>query len=85
MEPTLHAGDLVLVDTRARPAEGDVICARHPLDAQTQVIKRVAYIDGSHLFLRSDNPDAPGAADSNRFGLVELSSVIGVVTSVIRG
>lgn len=84
MEPTLNAGDVVFVDPRAIPVDGDVVCAQHPNASATQLIKRVAFIEDGRLFLTSDNAHAEGATDSNRFGLIEPTEVRGVVTGVLR-
>ena len=84
MHPTLSAGDVVFVDTRAKVEVNDVVCARHPQDPSIVIIKRVGFSDeNGHLFLLSDNPHAPDAADSNRFGRVAPVGVEGVVTSVL--
>lgn len=85
MEPTLNAGDVVFVDPRAIPVDGDVVCAQHPNAASTHLIKRVAFVEDDHLFLTSDNAHAEGATDSNRFGLIEPAGILGVVTGVLRG
>lgn len=84
MHPTLFAGDVVFVDTRATVDVNDVVCARHPYDPSLVIIKRVGFTDeNGQLFLLSDNPDAADAADSNRFGRVAPDRVEGVVTSVL--
>ncbi len=84
MHPTLFAGDVVFVDTRAEVDVNDVVCARHPYDPSVVVIKRVGFTDeDGQLFLLSDNPHATDAADSNRFGRISPDQVEGVVTSVL--
>ena len=84
MKPTLTAGDVVFVDTRASIGENDIVCARHPHDPSLVIIKRVGFTDeNGQLFLMSDNPHAADAADSNRFGRVGPDRVEGVVTSVL--
>jgi len=85
MKPTLTAGDVVFVDTRAPIDENDIVCARHPDDPSLVIIKRVGFTDeDGQLFLLSDNPFADDAADSNRFGRVTPDRVEGVVTSVLH-
>ena len=81
--PTLAAGDVVLVDKRLRPHAGDVVVAVHPTKPDLRVVKRTLKVDASRCHLVSDNPTAPGAADSETFGPIELSAIIGCVTSVI--
>ena len=84
MKPTLTAGDVVFVDTRASIGENDIVCTRHPHDPSLVIIKRVGFTDeNGQLFLMSDNPHAADAADSNRFGRVAPDRVEGVVTSVL--
>ena len=84
MLPCLAPGQVVFAATDRPASASDVVCARHPNDPSTVVIKRVGFIENDgRLFLRSDNPSAEGAADSHRFGLVESSAILGVVTSVV--
>jgi phage repressor protein C with HTH and peptisase S24 domain len=77
MEPTLSAGDRLLVDYRGRPAVGAVVVARFA--DGTLVVKRVAEDRGGSWFLLSDDPDAPGAIDSRARGPVRDGDVLGVV------
>jgi phage repressor protein C with HTH and peptisase S24 domain len=56
MEPTLHQGDLTLIDeTRTRDFSGQVF-ALIDIDGMTR-LKRLDRIDQATLALRSDNPD----------------------------
>lgn len=85
MEPTLRAGQVVLVDERAVPTTGDVVVAVHPRRAGLKIIKRMA--DGSTgagWVLASDNAAEPNSEDSRTFGPVASSAIIGRVTSVVR-
>lgn len=85
MQPTLTAGDVVFVDTKAEIDENDIVCARHPNDPSLVIIKRVGFTDeDGRLFLLSDNPLAANAADSNQFGRVAPDTIEGVVTSVLQ-
>ena len=85
MYPTLSAGDVVFVNTRAPINENEIVCARHPHDPSIVVIKRVGFTDeDDQLFLLSDNPHAPDSADSNRFGRLSPDRVEGVVTSILQ-
>lgn len=84
MLPCLAPGQVVFAATDRPASASDVVCARHPYDPSTVVIKRVARIDDDgRLFLQSDNALAEGATDSSRFGMVEPFAILGVVTSVI--
>jgi len=86
MEPTLHAGEVIFVDTnaytRTPPAPGDIVVARHPQQPAIEIVKRVEFTDGG-VYLRSDNADESNASDSRRFGLVPLDHVLGRVSSKI--
>ncbi len=77
MEPALKDGDTVLVDPRAEPAPGDIVLARHPLEPDTRVLKRVDHItpDG-RLFLKGDGTVS---TDSRDFGALAPDQVLGVV------
>jgi nickel-type superoxide dismutase maturation protease len=87
MEPSLYAGDVVLIDRRAYredpPAELDLVVARHPQQPELEIIKRVEFIDESGVYLRSDNADAADAADSRRFGMIAFEQVVGRVTAKV--
>jgi len=86
MEPTLIAGDIVLVDARAyktsEPMSGDVVVALHPRKPDLQIVKRVGTADDElGLYLESDNRSEPDVQDSRTFGFVETDLLIGKVTS----
>ncbi len=85
MEPTLRAGQVVLVNRQADPQVGDVVVAMHPRRRGLKIIKRMA--DGSAgagWVLASDNAAEPNSEDSRTFGPVASSAIIGRVTSVVR-
>jgi len=89
MEPTLHAGDIVLVDNRAfltnSPMVGDVVLATHPRRADVEIVKRVSLVDAEMgCYLESDNRSEPDAQDSRTFGFVEPDLLVGKVTGTIR-
>jgi nickel-type superoxide dismutase maturation protease len=75
MEPTLHAGDWLLVRRRVRPGRpvrarpGQLVVARHPGRPGMLLVKRFARRDAAGWWLSSDNP-AAGAVDSRAFGPV---------------
>ncbi len=80
MEPTVGAGDWLLVDPDAyasrSPAPGDLDLAPDPREDDRLLIKRVASVDpDGSLRLAGDDPDH--STDSRAFGAVEPSSVVG--------
>lgn len=84
MEPFLKIGDEVLVDVTAYadqpPQKGDVVVARHPYERDTLIIKRVVAVgsDG-RCAVQGDNPTM--STDSRSFGSIEVSRIIGRITS----
>ncbi|MFV0260256.1 MAG: nickel-type superoxide dismutase maturation protease [Acidimicrobiales bacterium] len=82
MEPTLRAGEQVLVNDRAPARRGDVIVARHPERPDLVVVKRVAEVgDDGRITLVSDNPAA--GTDSRRWGPVAGDAALGRVVLVL--
>ena len=81
MQPTLSAGEEVLIDPRAyrsrTPRRGELVVAHHPQKYDLQIIKRIAAVqtDGRCL-LRGDNPDPSRSSDS----IVEPDLIRGRVT-----
>ena len=81
MEPTLWAGEFVLVDREAEPRVGDLVTAIHPDDETVTVVKRVsAWTDDDTCCLASDNP---AGIDSRRWGPVPEDRITGRVTIVL--
>jgi phage repressor protein C with HTH and peptisase S24 domain len=76
MEPTLRAGDRLVVRWRARPSVGDVAVVRLPGDLPLSV-KRIAYRDADGWWVERDNPRE--GVDSWALGAVEDFDVLGVV------
>ncbi len=82
MRPLLTAGDEVLVDPQAYrsqpPRLGDIVIARHPIQTDLQIIKRINAVreDGYYL-LHGDNSDP---TQSSAF-LVPEWLILGRVTS----
>ncbi len=76
MEPTLSAGDRVVV-VRRRPRVGDVVAVRQPADESRLVVKRVTERAGDSLWLLGDNPAR--STDSRQWGWVGRHRVAGVV------
>ena len=79
MLPTLHSGDCLLVVRTSRLHPGDIVVARHPREPGRLVVKRLAWETETGWWLVSDNPQAPGAADSFHFGAVPSADIVGRV------
>jgi nickel-type superoxide dismutase maturation protease len=81
MSPTLHDGDLVLVDTQAyrvtTPQVGELIAARPAALAGKAVVKRVTAVSEAGWMLRGDNPSE--SLDSRGFGPVTREQLLGAV------
>ncbi len=80
MEPTLSAGDWLLVDPDAydstAPGVGELILAPDPRDADRLLIKRVVAVDpDGSLWLAGDDPER--STDSRAFGAIDRASVVG--------
>ena len=80
MEPTLFAGDWLLVDPgayrRRAPRVGELAVARDPRDSVRVLIKRVARIEaGGALILAGDHP--AHADDGERIGRVDRAALLG--------
>ncbi len=80
MEPTLFAGDWLLVDPgayqRRPPRAGELAVARDPRSANRVIVKRVIASEADQrLTLAGDHP--AHADDAERIGAVEQSAVLG--------
>jgi nickel-type superoxide dismutase maturation protease len=79
MRPTLLPGDWLIARRTRRIRSGQVVLAWHPSRDGLLLVKRAARrVDGG-WWLASDNPLAPGAADSSRFGPVADEAIVGRV------
>ncbi len=79
MLPALRPGDWLIARRTRRIHPGQVVLAWHPSRAGLLLVKRAARrVDGG-WWLESDNPGAPGAADSSRFGPVLDEEIVGRV------
>lgn len=67
MYPTLSDCEVVLVDKQAEIRVGDIVVAKHPIEQDTELVKRVESInkDGNY-FLVGDNLE--NSNDSRHFG-----------------
>jgi nickel-type superoxide dismutase maturation protease len=79
MLPTLRPGDWLVARRTRRIRPGQVVLAWHPSRAGLLLVKRATRrVDGG-WWLESDNPRAPGASDSSRFGPVAEDDIVGWV------
>ena len=79
MRPTLLPGDWLIARRTRRIRPGQVVLAWHPSRDGLLLVKRAAWrVDGG-WWLASDNPLAPGATDSSRFGPVPEHKIVGRV------
>jgi len=80
MNPTLKDGEVVLVDRHARIEVGDIVIAKHPVEQQSEIVKRVGRInERGHYFLVGDNPE--DSNDSRHFGAVTREYIKGKVVA----
>ena len=80
MNPTLRDGEVVLVDRGAKIEIGDIVVARHPVEQNSEVVKRVETInERGHYFLVGDNPD--DSIDSRHYGAVTRAYIKGKVVA----
>jgi len=80
MNPTLKDGEVVLVDREAKIEVGDIVVARHPLEQNSDLVKRVERInERGHYFLIGDNLEESN--DSRYFGAVTKEYIKGKVVA----
>ena len=80
MNPTLKDGETVLVDRAAKIEVGDIVVAKHPIEQQSEIIKRVERItERGHYFLIGDNLE--DSNDSRHFGAVTREYIKGKVVA----
>lgn len=83
MLPGLKDGDELFIDEHAYsqtlPAEGDIVVAWHPRQADLKIIKRVSMVLDNGCWLVGDNPAA--STDSSKYGIFPFKRIIGKVTS----
>ena len=80
MNPTLGDGEVVLVDREAEIEVGDIVVAKHPVEQNGEVVKRVERInERGHYFLIGDNPD--DSIDSRHYGAVTREYIKGKVVA----
>lgn len=80
MNPTLKDGEVVLVNRDAKIETGDIVIAKHPIEQQSEIVKRVASInERGHYFLIGDNLE--DSSDSRHFGAVTQEYIRGKVVA----
>lgn len=80
MEPTLKAGDYVIVNKLSylfkKPSRGDIIVFKHPNNGRF-LIKRIAEVKDSEFLVLGDNKEF--STDSRHFGAIDRNLVVGKV------
>ena len=76
MEPSLSAGDRLLVHRTQRPRRGHVVAVRDPRDTTRVLVKRVVELNDDGVVVLGDNPAS--STDSRTFGPVSRAALIGV-------
>ena len=83
MHPTLGDGEVVLVDGGAKIEVGDIVVAKHPVEQNSEVVKRVQRInEREHYFLVGDNLEESN--DSRHFGAVTKEYIKGKVVARLK-
>lgn len=78
MNPTLGDGEVVLVDREAEIEVGDIVIAKHPLEQDHEIAKRIDHINKyGNCFLIGDNLEE--SEDSRHFGAVTREYIKGKV------
>ncbi len=80
MNPTLKDGETVLVDRAAKIEIGDIVIAKHPVEQNSEIVKRVERInERGDYFLIGDNLE--DSNDSRHFGAVTREYIKGKVVA----
>ncbi|HEX8287790.1 MAG TPA: nickel-type superoxide dismutase maturation protease [Pyrinomonadaceae bacterium] len=83
MNPTLKDGEVVLVDRAAKIEVGDIVVAKHPIEQNSEIVKRIARInEHGHYFLIGDN--LQDSNDSRHFGAITREYIKGKVVARLR-
>ncbi|MCT7661550.1 S26 family signal peptidase [Mycobacterium deserti] len=88
MRPALGPGDGLVTVRGGTPRRGQLRVFRDPRRSSRWLVKRVGDVysseRGAIFEARSDNPRAPGAADSHEFGWVSAAGSYRVIWRVRR-
>ncbi len=80
MEPTLHDGQIVLLNKLAYffslPKEKDIVALRDPRDKKI-LIKRIIKKEKNKFFVQGDNKAE--STDSRKFGMIGKNDILGKV------
>ncbi len=80
MAPTLGDSEVVLVDRQAKISVGDIVVAKHPIEQNSQLVKRVESVNkNGDYFLVGDNLE--NSNDSRHFGAVTKEYIKGKVVA----
>lgn len=80
MNPTLKDGEIVLVNRNSEINVGDIVVAKHPVEQNSEVVKRVGRInERGYYFLVGDN--LADSNDSRHFGAVTREYIKGKVVA----
>ncbi|MEP7039203.1 MAG: nickel-type superoxide dismutase maturation protease [Acidobacteriota bacterium] len=80
MNPTLKDSEVVLVDRNAEIKVGDIVVAKHPVEQNSEIVKRVERInERGNYFLVGDNLE--DSNDSRHFGAVSKEYIKGKVVA----
>ena len=77
MEPSIAAGDRLLVVRTSRIRPGDAVVAKDPREPSRTIVKRAAAVENHRVYLLGDNSGS--STDSREFGWVDRLSVLGRV------
>ncbi len=81
MEPTLVEGQGLVAVSGPLARVGQLRCFEHPHRPGFWLVKRVGAVDGSTMWVTSDNPDVP-TVDSRRLGPVPVAGSYRVAVRV---
>ena len=88
MRPTLSPGDALFAWRGGTPRTGQLRVFRDPTKSTRWLVKRVGDVfvgsESTTFEARSDNPNAPGAADSHAFGWVPAAGSYRVIWTARR-
>jgi nickel-type superoxide dismutase maturation protease len=79
MWPTYNDGDrITCTASHDTLCVGSVVVFEHPFHSGMNVIKRVASMNETTVFVEGDQPDPTSSDDSHNFGSILRTSILGV-------